>query len=70
MVGPCVAFCGLTTLISIVMHQFTLPLTVTKSALFPTASTASADICLLGNSHSGWGEMEFQSCFSLYFPNG
>lgn len=67
MVSLCAVSCGSSTLISTVMP--TLPPTVNKSS-FPITLTASAVIWFLDNSRSSWGEMEFQSGFSVHFPDG
>lgn len=67
MVSLHVAFCRTSTLIPIVMHQSTLPPTVSKGS-FPVTLTASAIISFLDNSHTGWVRRNFKMvsvCISL-----
>lgn len=40
-----------------------------KWASFLTSSSALAVICFLGDGHSDWGDIGFESSFSLHFPS-
>jgi hypothetical protein len=54
-------------MVSIVVALFTLLPMVCRSVLFPTFSPAFAFVCVIGDSHSDWREVESQCSFDLHF---